>query len=382
MVSPPKLCVVGGGAEMFINFRRDFLKAVLAEGWDVYCFAPDFTEVHRAELIQLGVKPIDHHLNPKGLNPIADLIATYQLARALALIKPNAVLNFFVKPVIFGAVAAKLARVPSVVGMIEGLGNSFAAHKGGFTLGARLVRFFQVILYKISLPLNNVVVFLNPDDRGDLLDSYRIKVKRTCILGGIGVNLSDFPYEPPFECPAPTFLFVGRLLREKGIFEFLGAASLVKKKYPDSKFVVLGGMDEGNPFGLSNEDIAPYLEDGSVQFLGHVKDIRSWLRACDVFVLPSYREGVPRSTQEAMAVGRPIITTDVPGCRETVVDGYNGFLVAPFSSSQIADSMIYFIQHPGMIKDMGLASRDMAVKKFDSKVVNRVLISLLFPSSG
>ena len=168
-----------------------------------------------------------------------------------------------------------------------------------------------------------------------------------------------------------------RLLKEKGINEFIAAAKIVKSSYPDVVFTVLGGLDEGNLGALQASDVDALVNSGVIDYPGQVSDVAARIAQASVFVLPSYREGVPRSTQEAMAIGRPVITTDVPGCRETVVDGVNGFLIQPWNPQALAEKMIYFIEHPEHIEVRGLESYRMAQEKFDAHKVNQRLIAML-----
>ena len=285
------------------------------------------------------------------------------------------VFSYFAKPVIFGTFAAVLAGVNRRVGMLEGLGYVFTDQPDGFRIKTYILKMVQVCLYHLSIPFLERLIFLNSDDQADLIESYGIKVKKVSILGGIGVNLLDYPYTVPNHDHV-SFLFVGRLLAEKGVNEYISSARLVKEKYPKVKFVMLGGVDE-NPGGLSVKKIKQLMNNGLVIHPGNVSNVIDWINESSVFVLPSYREGLPRSTQEAMAVGRAVITTDVPGCRETVEDGVNGFLVPRWSPDKIAEKMIYFIENPGIIEQMGLESRRIAQEKFDSSKVNEKLISYL-----
>jgi len=198
------------------------------------------------------------------------------------------------------------------------------------------------------------------------------------VLGGIGVDLERFTYIP-FDNQNPvSFVFIARLLREKGVYEYLEAAKKIKSEHPETTFYILGGFDDKNPFALRKSELDSYLSSGIVEYPGHVENVADYLIRSSVFVLPSfYREGVPRSTQEAMAIGRPIITTDVPGCRETVEDGINGYLIHPFDADDLADKMLKFIEQPELINKLGRESRRIAELKFDVNEVNGKLISIL-----
>lgn len=347
------------------------------EGYEVFVFCVDFTEETRKQLEALGAKPMDYQLSRAGLNPFADLSSIWQLKKLFKDIKPDVVLSCFVKPSIYGSIAAKLACVPKRYAMIEGLGFVFTDLPGGITFKQKLLRKIQVLLYRLALPAMDAIIFLNPDDPVDLLEKNNLKAKRVEVLGGIGLDLTQFSYSPAQISPV-KFIFIARLLAEKGIFEYIEAAKVVKKQHPETEFIVLGGMDESNPGGLKQDQLQQLLEAGIITYPGYVTNVPEWVAQSSVFVLPSYyREGVPRSTQEAMAIGRAVITTDVPGCRETVVDGVNGFLVPKWNAAALAEKMLYFIENPESIRTMGDESYKLAVERFDADKVNAKLMKIM-----
>ncbi|MBE3605371.1 glycosyltransferase family 4 protein [Campylobacter sp. RM13119] len=371
-----KIFIIGNVASMMINFREEFIKKLVANKHDVYCLVSDYDDKSRFIISSFGATPLDYTLNAKGLNPVKDIKATYDLVNLFKKHKPDIVFSFFVKPVIFATIAAKIAKIARIVGMIEGLGAAFTLHKNGQTKKAKIIRNIQVFLYKLSLPLLDELIFLNKDDKKDLMDTYNIKTKSISILGGIGVDLNKFTYsKPPVD--SINFIFIARLLAEKGIFEYLEAAKIVKDKHKDAKFYVLGSFDEQNPFGLKKEELKQYLDGGVIIYPGFVNNVNEWIVNSSVFVLPSYREGVPRSTQEAMATGRAVITTDSVGCKETVEEDLNGFLIPLYDSQTLAQKMIYFIQNPEKIVQMGIESRKIAEKKFNITKKNKELINIV-----
>ncbi|WGE46652.1 glycosyltransferase family 4 protein [Actinobacillus equuli] len=372
-----KIVLIGNIASMITNFRKELVIELVSRGYTVYCYAYGYTEKEQKEVSDWGAIPKAHFINPKGMNPVKDLKAVYLLMKELKQLQPDIVFSTFIKPVIFGSLAAKLARVPKVIGMIEGLGNAFTPYKEGKTQKAKIVQAIQILLYKISLPFLDKLIFLNPDDKKDLVDSYRISTKSTAILGGIGVDLERFGYQEVDITKEVSFLFIARLLKEKGIFEYLEAARKIKAEYPTVRFTIIGGFDEGNPFAISKDALDDYIKHGVIEYLGYVDNVPEVIANNSVFVLPSYREGVPRSTQEAMAIGRAVITTDVPGCRETVVHRKNGLLVPVYSVDELAQAMRYFIENKQEILNMGIESRKMAEQKFDIAKVNDKLISIL-----
>lgn len=357
-------------------FRKDLIKTLSSQGHEVYCFAIDFTEVTRQKVCDLGGVPVDYSLSRTGLNPIRDLLDTWLLYRKIKDIHPDLVFSFFAKPLIYGSLAAKLARVPVRIGMLEGLGFAFTDQPFKLPLKTKLIRWVQVHLYRLSIPLLDKIIFLNPDDAKDLLGKYSIKARQVEVLGGIGLDLINYPFSRPHTSKI-RFVFIGRLLAEKGINEYIAAAKLVKQKYPSAEFLVLGGLDEENPGGLRKFEIDTLISDNIIIYPGHVDDVPKWIADSSVFVLPSYREGLPRSAQEAMAIGRAVITTDVPGCRETVEKGVNGFIVPPWNAELLAEAMIKFIKQPRLIDEMGLESYRIAQRKFDVVKVNAKLLRIL-----
>ncbi|WP_043274481.1 glycosyltransferase family 4 protein [Pseudomonas sp. PH1b] len=368
-----KIALIGTTAASVLGFRTDLIMALVKEGYQVFAFALDYNADSRAKVSMLGAEPVDYEFSRTGLNPLGDIINMLKLSRQLKKIAPDIVFSYFSKPVIFGTLAALLARVKRRVGMLEGLGYAFTAQPKGITIKGFLLKRIQVFLYKISFPFLERIIFLNDDDRLDLVDKYNLKVSCVSVLGGIGLKLSSYPYSKPPKVDI-SFIFIGRLLAEKGVNEFIQAARLVRDRFSNVKFIMLGGLDEGNPGGLTSDDVNELTRQGLVDHHGHVDDVVNWIKNSSVFVLPSYREGVPRSTQEAMAIGRAVITTDVPGCRDTVIDGVNGFLVPAWSPEALAEKMMYFINNPEEIETMGLQSRKLAVSHFDEEVVNARLI--------
>lgn len=373
------IAIIGTVASSIHGFRADMIKQLIRSGHQVYAFFSECSAQDISKIEDLGAIPIQYDIERGGLNPLADIKALHQLFIKIRKINPDLVFSFASKSIIFGTLAAKTSRVPYVTGMLEGLGHTFTPHPNKVPIKSQLVKIMQVSLYKIALPLLDKLIFLNPDDPKDLLNTYNINVKNVDILGGIGVDFEKYAYqEPKIYDDTIEFLFIARLIKEKGIFEFVKAAKTVKKRYPKAKFTVLGSIDNSNLGALKQEELDTLVATGLINYPGHVDDIEYWIANSHVFVLPSYyREGVPRSTQEAMAIGRAIITTDVPGCRETVINGVNGFLVNKWDYSDLAEKMIYFIENPKQIKKMGEASYEIAKQKFDAIEVNQRLLSML-----
>ena len=258
--------------------------------------------------------------------------------------------------------------------MIEGLGFVYTENGRADALKKKLLRGVVSVLYRFALQRAHSVIFLNADDIRDFESWNLVDAGKAIELGGIGVDLEEWVFAPPVTDPI-QFIFIGRLLREKGVEQFVGAARQLKNKYPDVEFVVLGNVDS-NPGALKLEQVNKWSTEGVIQWLGHVP-VKPWLERSSVFVLPSYREGVPRSTQEAMAMGRAVITTDVPGCRQTVDVGVNGFLVPVRAPGALAKAMTRFVENPELIAKMGFESRRIAEERFDVHKINQRLMTVL-----
>lgn len=358
-------------------FRIDFIRFLVSKGYVVYCFAIDFNDLDKARLIELGAIPVDYKLSKSGINPIGDIIDTLCLARKLYAIQADVVLSFFVKPSIYGTIASWLARVPRRVAMLEGLGYIYTNPRSGCILKRSSLQFVHGVLATIGYSLAHDVLFLNADDPVDLSRRAWISREKVKIIGPIGLDFSKYEYSPISDITHIRFVFVARLLADKGIFEYIEAARLVKKIYPDAEFYVLGGLDLFNPTALSKRELTAVLQEGLINYPGHVENVSEWVTNSHVFVLPSYREGFPRSTQEAMAIGRAVITTDVPGCRETVINGTNGFIVPPMDPQALAEKMIFLIEHPDKLRSMGDESHRIAVRDYDVNKINPVLASIV-----
>ena len=371
------IVMIGTTAACFYGFRAELIKNLNLKNITVYAFTTDNDALELEKISELGAIPISYQLNRGGLNPLADMLATYKLAQQIKQLKPDLVFSYFAKPVIFGTLAAKIAKVPKIIGMLEGLGYTFTDQPNGLSSKTKLIKAIQVFLYKLALPKLDQLILLNHDDKTDLLINNDIEVKETYILGGIGLDLNQYKYSPATIDLPIQFLFIGRLLKEKGIHDFIAAAQIVKQKFPQTTFTVLGGIDEANLGALTQGELTQYIDQNVIDYPGHVENIAERIKQSHVFVLPSYREGVPRSTQEAMAIGRPVITTDVPGCRDTVIDGVNGFLVPKWNPQALAEKMIYFIEHPEQVRMMGDQSHKIAIEKFDAEKVNQRLLEIL-----
>ena len=356
------------------NFRGPLITALVAQGVEVFAIAPDFDEQTRASVRLLGAVPVDCYLSRTGMNPLRDIFSVLRLMVLLRRLKVEVSLAYFIKPVIFGNLAAFFVRVPQRFCMIEGLGYVFTPPGGHEPFTRKILRMLVSLLYKLSLKHAHRVFLLNQDDIAEMLNRGLVRHAQVVKLNGIGVDLTQWMLTPAVSQPI-TFLLAARLLREKGIVEYAEAARIVKSKYPDTRFILLGSVDP-NPGSLNAEEVSKWVTERLLEWPGHVP-VKSWMTQASVYVLPSYREGVPRSTQEAMAMGRAVITTDAPGCRETVVDGLNGFLVPVRDSVALAEAMMRFIKQPALIETMGKASRMLAEERFDVHKVNAIMLATM-----
>jgi glycosyltransferase involved in cell wall biosynthesis len=362
-------------------FRGPLIAEMVRRGYRVSVFAPDFSAEDRQHVAGLGAEPVDFRMERTGANPARDTFVIIGLARRLRRLRIDACIGFMTKLVIYGSIAGFLAGVADRYSMIEGLGYFFT--EGGASARKAVIRRVITILYRLSLPLNRVLFVLNPDDARDLAAMGALGRTRVVVLDGTGVDPGEFPVAPPPAGPA-RFLLVGRLLREKGVREFAAAADRLKREHPDARFVLVGPEDT-NPGGIGAAEVRDWVARGTVEWPGPVADTRPWYRDASVYVLPSYREGMPRTTLEAMATGRPVITTDAPGCRETVAgagapgpdgvrEGENGLLVPVGDAAALAAAMERFLREPGLAARMGAASRRLVEERFAADRVNAAIL--------
>lgn len=366
-----RIAIVGNQAFTLIRFRGLLIKRLIADGHSVYAFMPDGTAEDYETVRGLGAEPVAFELDRTGLNPFRDLRTVIGLRREFRRRDISLVLCYFIKPVIYGLWAARLSGVKRRFALIEGAGTAFAEEEGR-ALKRRALKNIVIRLYRSALRHAHRVFFLNQDDLGLFENSGMISPGQAKVLPGIGIDLDEFAVAA--SPPGPiTFVMLTRLLGQKGVREYASAARIVKQRYPNTRFVLLGGL-ESNPDGIGEAEARSWVDEGCLEWPGRVNDVQAWLASAHAFVLPSYREGFPRSTMEAMAVGRAIITTDVVGCRETVITGENGLMVAPRDVNALAGAMRQMIETPEVMVRMGAASRKIAEERFDVKKINQMFL--------
>ncbi|WP_324288115.1 MULTISPECIES: glycosyltransferase family 4 protein [Pseudomonas] len=368
-----RLALVSNQAFSIVNFRGELIRDMVARGVEVYAFAPDHDEHSRKQIRQLGATPVEGYIGRSGMNPFVALWAIVKTAWRLRSFRVDAVFSYFPMPVILGGLAARLAGVRIIYSMIEGAGYVFSEVDAS-SPARGLLRGLVRGLYRITLKSSRRVFLLNGDDYALFVHGGLVAAEKVVLLPGIGLDLTHFlPSRPPVS--PVVFIFVGRLLQQKGIQDFVEAARSLKAEHPEIECIVLGDTDV-NPDSIRREEILGWSEEGSVRWVGWVRDVRGWLNESSVLVLPSYyREGIPRCIQEAMALGRPVITTDWVGCRESIVDGVNGFLVPIRSPTALTQAMARFIHDPQLILRMGRESRRIAEARYDVREINRKVLA-------
>lgn len=362
----PKIMVIGSHPDSLVNFRYDMLRA-MAQKHAVIACAPDASTPVVTALRDINVQYRNINMARTKLNPLGDLKTLLSIYSVCKDERPDLILSYTSKAVIYGSLAAKLAGVAERYAMITGLGSYFIHNDPK----SRLVCCIMGVLYKIALLFNTKVFFQNPDDVADFA---RLRIfkdpKRTVFINGSGVNIAHFsplPYPP-----APSFLMIARLIKAKGLLEYLAAARMLKRQYPEVRCLLVGWFEEKQE-SVPEEILDEYINDHSIEYLGKLEDVRPALQQASVYVLPSYREGTPKSVLEAMACARAIITTDVPGCRETVQD--NGILVPVRDAQGLYLAMQRFVLQPELIKRMGNNSRVIAEARFAVDKVNQVILT-------
>ena len=368
------VAVISSSAPSLSNFRGPLLAALVSRGVTVHALAPDYDDVTRERVRQRGAIPVDIKMDRTGIHPFRDLLSVIHIARTLRRLKVDATFAYFIKPVIFGSIAAFVARVPRRFALIAGLGYVFT-DDGVPDMRRSVLRAVVSVLYRFALATCTRVFFQNRDDMVELSHIAHIVSEKAILTNGTGVEIANLQPAPVPDGP-PVFLFVGRLLREKGVEQLVAAAKLVRFDHPEVRVRLVGGFDS-NPGSIDQERIDRDGWRDAVELVGHVSDVAAEIRASTVFVLPSWREGKPRSTQEAMAFGRAVITSDAPGCRDTVREGVNGFLVPLRDPVALAAAMRRFVREPELARRMGRESRAMAEELFDTEKINAGILDAM-----
>ena len=359
-----KITLICVNSQTVLNFRLPMIRALQNNCYEVSVIS--FDSQHREEIQKNG---IDFYLikdKNRSLNPIKLLSLKNEIKSILKIISPDVVFTFMLKPNIFGVSAAKSLGIKNVFSMVEGLGDVFINN----SVKWKIIRSFVSNRYKKSFSYAQKVFFLNFDDRAELISRKLVDPEKAELIPGIGVDLERFSYKPVTN--TKSFLMIARMLKTKGVFEYCEAAKIVKSKYPEAEFFYLGA--EGT---VTLEDIKQYVDTGIINYLGTSKDVRPFIERCGTFVLPSYREGFPVTVMEASAMGRCVLTNDTAGCRDSVKDGFNGFVIKNNSVEAYAEKMFMLIESPETVVSMGKNSRVYAEENFDQVAINNQLLSYL-----
>jgi glycosyltransferase involved in cell wall biosynthesis len=365
--------IIASFADSLVNFRGPLLATLVARGHAVHVAAPGAIFRIANSPLADSVTAHDLPIERTGLNPVRDIGAWRAMLALMRQLRPDVVIAYTIKPVIYGTIAARVARVPRTFALITGLGYVFQNK----SVRARLLKTVVARLYRVALAGADTIFFQNADDR-DLFCRLRIVSARakTRITNGSGVDLTRFTPQPQ---PAgdPRVLFIGRLLKDKGVAEFAEAARIVRQDHPQVVFEMIGWYDEGNPASVDRNAMQLWLDEGVVSWNGPSDEVRPALARAAMFVLPSYHEGTPRTVLEALATARPAVTSDVPGCRETVIDGETGFLVPPRDPVALAAAITTLVQDADLRRRMGEAGLALARRKYDVEKVNADLIAAM-----
>lgn len=365
-----RILLIASEPASLLNFRGPLMKTLLDRGCKVWAAAPNLTAQQITDIRALGGETLDIPLQRTGMNPVKDFKFLFAAWRRIRALKPDLVVTYTIKPNIWGGIAAGLAGVESV-SMVTGLGFVFTQGENQ-SKKMGVLRFAISKLFRISTSFNRRVIFQNPDDRDEFLAAGCLAdPSKARLVNGSGVDMAHYARKPLPK--APVFLMVARLLKNKGVQEYCVAATALKAAHPEVRCLLVGGFDPG-PDSITKADLDNWVARG-LEYLGPKSDVRDTLAEASVFVLPSYREGTPRSVLEAMSMGRAIITTDVPGCRETVQDGVNGYLCQSQNSEAILAAMQHLYDNPDLREKMGQASYNLACEKYDVHAVNSVLLT-------
>lgn len=365
-----KIMVISPKNKTVFNFRGDLIKDMIASGNEVVVTGPnkDFID----DIYGLGVsKFIEVPLVKDNTSISGDLHYLKLLKRAIREEKPDFVFSYTIKPVIYGSIAAKSCKVSRIYAMVTGLGRVYTSS----SFKTRVIKLITKMLYKKAFKACDRVIFQNKDDINEFVKEKYLPEIKTVIVNGSGVNMNRFKKT---DLPnVPTFLMVSRIIKEKGVLEFCEAARMVREKHPETKFVLLGGFD--NSIGaIKPQDIQKYIDNGDIVFPGEVKDPVKFYYDASVFVLPSYyREGLPRTILEAMSCGRAIITTDWPGCREPIVDGFNGFIVPIKNIEMLSSRINELVENNALLLNQANNSYKICQEKYEIGVVNKQMKAIM-----
>lgn len=365
-----KILVLSSHTPSLFWFRMEMMQTFRELGHTVVAAAQESELQWSSRFAAYGIEYRQIYVERNGINPLNDFRTLKEIKILLKTEQPDRIFIYQAKTIIYGAMAASASNITEVYALVAGLGSVFR----GDGLKSKIIAKIMELQYRMAFSRSQKVIFQNDDDRDVLLSKKILNPNQVEKINGSGVNLDLFK---PVSLPDETaFLFIGRLIRDKGLMEYLEACRVIKQKYPDVECLLVGPFDS-NPSALKKEELDIYIQDGVIDYFGEQEDVKPYIARCSTFVLPSYHEGTPKTVLEAMAMGRAIITSDAPGCRETVVDGENGFLVETKNIEALVDRMEHLILHPELNKMMGEFGLKMVQEKFDVKKVNAEIVRIL-----
>lgn len=391
-----KIYFISNHSKSLVLFRADLIKKLVKLGHSVTAFAPEDDTRAKKILNEIGAHYCKLYYSRTSVNIFKDILYCIRLVKLFKSEKPDIVMLYTNKPIIYGSLAARFAGIKKCFSFVTGLGSVFIEQN----IKNKILGAFLIKMYSIALRFNNAIFFLNPDDYQHFLNKKIIQNSQTIeilpgegvntaefrsdlrskikvkILNGSGVNLIQYNFHENIESNSCIFLLIGRLIKDKGILEYIEAAKSIKQKYSKVVFLIVGPTDT-NPTAITLSEINKWKQEKIVNYCGETNNVKSYIKRCTVFVLPSYREGLPRTIVEAMAMGKPIITTDAPGCRETVIHGENGFLVPIKNINRLSNAMEKFILNPEIIRPMGQRSRQLAEQRFDVNKINDQIYNII-----
>ncbi len=351
-------------------FRIDMMKSFLDKGYRVVAVGQEPEADWEKKFSEMGIRYRQLYAERNGTNPIKDLKTLKSIRKIIDEEKPDKIFCYQAKTVIYGCLAAHSRKIDEVYPLIAGLGSVFR----GSGLKNQVIRKILKTEYRTALKHVQAVIFQNPDDMGCFVDQRIVSKEKCRMINGSGVDTAKFI---PTALPeVPAFLMITRLIRDKGVQEYLDACRAIKKKFPAARCLLVGPFDT-NPSAIQPEELQKYIDDGSVEYFGEQSDVRPYLEQASMFVLPSYHEGTPKTVLEAMACGRAVITTDAPGCRETVEDGVNGLLIPIKDTEALVSAMEQLINNIPLCEQMGAEGRKIAVEKYDVNRVNADIANIM-----
>lgn len=352
------------------NFRGDLIKEIQTKGYEVVVTGPNMEGADKIEA--LGARFIEVPIDKNGTNPFADIGYCLELRRIFKQEKADAILSYTIKPVIYGSIAGWLAGVKNRSAMVTGAGYLFASKR----TKAKLLRSISFMLYRLGLGVAHQVIFQNSDDLNEFVEHKLVKRQKCHVVNGSGVNMEKYIPAPYPEIP--SFFFLGRLVHSKGGLDFAKAAKIVKSQHPEARFMILGKLEKDLPDAIKPEEIMPFVDDGTIELFPETDDIPKYYAMSSVFVLPTaYREGTPRVILEAMASARAIITTNTPGCKETVVECENGLFTEIHNPENLAEKILFFVKNPESIQKYGKRSYEICTTKYDVSIINKEMLKIM-----